>query len=88
MREIDRELQLPPTDIRRWTIRRKAALLEALRSGALTLERASQRYALSLEELRAWERDLERYGLYGLRATRLQVYRATRVVRNPQLNEE
>ena len=59
MRETDRELQLPPTTIRRWTIRRKAALLEALRSGALTVEKASQRYALSLEELRAWERDLD-----------------------------
>ena len=78
MRETDRELQLPPTTIRRWTIRRKAALLEALRSGSLTVEKASQRYALSLEELRAWERDLDRYGLYGLRATRLQIYRTTR----------
>ena len=43
----------------------------------LSLEKASQRYALSLEELRAWERDLDRYGLYGLRATRLQIYRDT-----------
>ena len=78
MRDADRKLQLPPITSQRWTIRRKAALLEALRSGALTLERASQRYALSLEELRAWERDLERYGVYGLRATRLQIYRAVR----------
>ena len=78
MRETNRELQLPPTAVRRWTIRRKAGVLEALRRGALTLEEASQRYALSLEELRAWERDLERYGLYGLRATRLQIYRASR----------
>jgi hypothetical protein len=78
MRETDHELQLPPTTSRRWTIRRKAGVLEALRRGALTLEEASQRYALSLEELRAWERDLERYGLYGLRATRLQIYRASR----------
>ena len=76
MRETDRKLQLPPPTSRRWTVRRKAALLEALRSGALTLEGASQRYALSLEELRAWERDFERYGLYGLRATRLKIYRA------------
>jgi len=76
MRETDREPQLPPTTIRRWTIRRKAALLEALRSGALTVEGASQRYALSLEELRTWERDFDRYGVYGLRATRLQIYRA------------
>ena len=71
-------LQAAPATTRRWTIRRKAALLEALQRGALTPEEALQRYALSLEELRAWERDLERYGLYGLRATRLQVYRATR----------
>jgi hypothetical protein len=78
MRETDRELQLPPSTSRRWTVRRKAGVLEALRRGALTLEEASQRYALSLEELRAWERDLERYGLHGLRATRLQIYRATR----------
>ena len=78
MRETDRELQLPPSTSRRWTVRRKAGVLEALRRGALTLEEASQRYALSLEELRAWERDLERYGLHGLRATRLQIYRTTR----------
>jgi hypothetical protein len=77
MRTTSRKPQLPPTTSRRWTIRRKAGVLEALRRGALTLEEASQRYALSLEELRAWERDLERYGLYGLRATRLQIYRAT-----------
>jgi hypothetical protein len=31
--------------------------------------------ALSVEELRAWERDFERHGLYGLRATRVQIYR-------------
>ena len=78
MRETDHELRLPPMTSRRWTIRRKAGVLEALRRGALTLEEASQRYALSLEELRAWERDLERYGLHGLRATRLQIYRTTR----------
>jgi Protein of unknown function (DUF1153) len=78
MRETERELRLPSPNTRRWTIRRKGAVLEALRSGALTLEQASQRYALSLEELRAWERDFERYGLYGLRATRLQIYRAVR----------
>lgn len=59
----------PVRTIRRWTIRRKAAVLEALRNGGLTLEHARKRYALSVEEIRAWERDLERHGLYGLRAT-------------------
>jgi hypothetical protein len=69
------ETELPALNTRRWTIRRKAALLQALRSGALTLEQARDRYALPVEEIRAWERDLERHGLYGLRATRLQIYR-------------
>jgi hypothetical protein len=67
------DTELPVINTRRWTIRRKAAVLEALRSGTLTLEQASERYALSVEELRAWERDFERHGLYGLRA--LRVYR-------------
>ena len=78
MRETEGELQLPAPNTRRWTIRRKAALLRALVSGALTIEDASRRYALSLEELRAWERDFERYGLHGLRATRVRIYRESR----------
>ena len=69
------ETELPPLHSRRWTIRRKAAVLEALHSGALTLDQALERYALSVEEIRAWERQLERHGLYGLRATRVQIYR-------------
>ena len=69
------ESELPPTHTRRWTFRRKAALLQALRSGTITFEQACDLYALSIEELRAWERDFERHGLYGLRATRVQLYR-------------
>ena len=69
------ETELPALNTQRWTTRRKAALLEALHSGALTLDQALERYALSVEEIRAWERDLERHGLYGLRATRVQIYR-------------
>src|SRR5437764_12066558 len=57
------------------TFRREAALLQALRSGTITFEQACDRYALSIEELRAWERDFERHGLYGLRATRVQLHR-------------
>jgi Protein of unknown function (DUF1153) len=74
--QAERLLQAARTTTRRWTIRRKAALLEAVRSGMLSLEKASQRYALSLEELRTWERNFDRYGVYGLRATRVQIYRA------------
>ena len=74
MRKQD-ETELPSPNTRRWTIRRKLAVLQALHDGALTLEQARERYALSVEEIRAWDRDLEHYGVYGLRATRLQVYR-------------
>jgi len=73
------ETELPALKTRRWTIRRKAAVLEALHSGALTLDQARERYALSVEEIRAWERQLERHGLYGLRATRVQIYRRDEV---------
>ena len=59
------DTKLPGTPrIRRWTIRRKAALLGAIRSGVLTLEQARRRYALSVDELRAWERDFEQHGVY------------------------
>ena len=67
--------ELPPPNTRRWTAPRKAAVLEALRSGNLTVEEACQRYALSVEELAAWERHFERHGVYGLHATRVQLYR-------------
>lgn len=69
------ESELPPRNTRRWTFRRKAALLEAIRRGAITAEEARERYALSVEELHAWQRAFARHGLYGLRVTRLQVYR-------------
>jgi len=65
----------PPPNTRRWTAPRKAAVLEALRSGTLTVEEARERYDLSVEELRAWELHFERHGVYGLHATRVQLYR-------------
>jgi acetyl-CoA acetyltransferase len=67
--------ELPTPNIRRWTFGQKGAVLEAIRRGALTAEQARERYGLSVEELDAWQRDFERHGLYGLRATRVQVYR-------------
>jgi uncharacterized protein DUF1153 len=67
------EIELPPQNTRRWTFRRKAAVLQALRNGVLTLQQAVERYALTVEEIRAWERAFEREGVYGLRA--LRVYR-------------
>jgi len=72
---IDR---LPPPDTKRWVIRRKAEVVEAVRNGVLTLEEACARYKLSVEEFLSWQRLIERHGLAGLRATRVQDYRANR----------
>ena len=66
-----------PRATTRWTVRYKAAVVEAVRSGRITLEEACQRYKLSVEEYRAWEQAVERYGVPGLRVTRLQIYRET-----------
>jgi transposase-like protein len=77
---------LPPANTNRWVARRKAAVLAALRSGGITMEEACRRYALSEEELLAWQRAFEAHGLPGLRATRLRVGRARRLrAADPQL---
>ena len=70
--------QLPPTNTRRWVVRRKAAVVAAVQSGKITLEEACQRYQLTEEEFRSWQRAYEAHGLPGLRATRLQQYRSPR----------
>ena len=66
-----------PSPGQRWTVRRKAALIEAVRGGWLAIDEACQRYNLSVDEFLAWERDLDRYGVPGLRVTRYQIYRDT-----------
>ncbi len=66
---------LPPPNTKRWVIRRKAEVVAAVRGGLLTLEEACARYSLSMEEFLAWQRAIDRHGLRGLRATRIQQYR-------------
>ncbi len=66
---------LPPPNTKRWVIRRKAEVVAGVRSGLISLEDACQRYKLSVEEFISWQRLIERHGVLGLRATRLQDYR-------------
>ena len=66
---------LPPPNTKRWVIRRKAEVVVAVRGGLLSLEDACRRYTLTVEEFLAWQRAIERFGLPGLRATRVQQYR-------------
>src|SRR5262249_54350609 len=65
----------PPPNTTRWVVRRKAAVIAAVRSGRITLEEALRRYQLTEEEYRYWERAFEQHGLPGLRATRLHEHR-------------
>jgi Protein of unknown function (DUF1153) len=73
------DIVLPPADTKRWSPSRKAAVVAATRAGLITREEACERYMLSNEELGAWERALEQNGVPGLRSTRLQCYRYTRI---------
>ena len=66
---------LPPPDTKRWEIRRKAEVVAAVRGGLISLDDACRRYTLTVEEFLSWQRSIERHGLAGLRATRVQQYR-------------
>lgn len=66
---------LPPTNTRRWVIRRKAEVVAAVRGGLLSLEEACTRYTLTVEEFLGWQRSIDKHGLAGLRTTRIQKYR-------------
>ena len=76
--------ELPSADTKRWVVRRKAVVVQAVRSGSISLQEACRRYNLSVEEFLAWQRAIERYGIPGLRATRLQIYRDTDDTRAPK----
>ncbi len=71
---------LPPPGTQRWVIRRKAEVVTAVRGGLISLEDACARYSLTVEEYLCWQRAIDRFGLAGLRATRAQHYRDSRVV--------
>ena len=72
-------LQIPelPRAGQRWTVQRKAAVVEAVRGGWMPIDEACALYNISIDEFLAWERDLDRYGVHGLRTTRYQIYRDT-----------
>ena len=67
---------LPPKETKRWVIRRKAEVVAAVRGGLLSLDEACERYKLTVDEFLSWQRSIDRHGLPGLRATRVQDYRS------------
>jgi hypothetical protein len=46
------------------------------------IEEVCRLYDLSIDEFLAWERDLDRHGIHGLRTTRYQIYYHTRMQEN------
>jgi hypothetical protein len=70
-----------PSLSRRWTVRRKAAVIEAVRGGWVPIEEVCRLYKLSVDEFLAWERDIDRHGIHGLRSPRYQIYRDTNAAR-------
>ena len=66
---------LPPTNTRRWVIRRKAEVVAAVRGGLLSLDEACSRYTLTVEEFLSWQISIDQHGLAGLRTTQIQEYR-------------
>jgi hypothetical protein len=66
---------LPPTSTKRWVIRRKAEVVAGVRGGLLSLEEACERYTLSVDEFVTWQMQIDRYGLAGLRTTKIHKYR-------------
>ena len=77
---LDREIassaiDLPPLGTKRWVPRRRAVIVNAVRTGVISLEEVCRRYELSVEEFLAWQRAIDTHGVPGLRVTRLQIYR-------------
>ena len=61
-------VELRSADTKKWSPRRKAAVVVVVRGGGLTREEAYERYRLSREELAAWEAAFARRGILGLRS--------------------
>jgi hypothetical protein len=67
--------ELPPADIKRWSARRKVAVLDAIFTGKMTVGDAYARWGLTGEKVAAWQWAYGLHGLAGLRALRIQRYR-------------
>ena len=66
-----------PTPNQSWTVQSKAIVIKAVRGGWVPIEEICALYNLSADEFVAWERQVDRYGVPGLRSTRYQIYRDT-----------
>jgi hypothetical protein len=70
-----------PSPRQRWTGRRRATVIDAVRGGWVPIEEACQLYNISVDEFLAWERDIDHTGVPGVRTIRYQIYRDTDIRR-------
>ena len=61
---------LPPADVERWSVRRKAEVVAGVFAGLISLDEAFRRYRLSADEFLLWQRQLSNHGFLGPRAPR------------------
>ena len=69
--------ELPPPNTKRWVIRRKAAVVAAVKNGVITLDDVCWLYDISAEEFLIWQEMVDKHGIRGLRVTRLKDYRTS-----------
>ncbi len=69
--------ELPPPDTKRWVISRKAAVVAAVKNGAITVDEVCRQYDISVEEFLTWQEMIEKRGIRGLRVTKLQEFRVS-----------
>ena len=62
MSEVLDQIPELPSLGQRWTVRRKAAVIEAVRGDWVPIEEICRLYTLSVDEFLAWERDIDRHG--------------------------
>lgn len=67
--------KLPRPGFRHWLPLRKAEVVAAVSGGLLTIDEALKRYNMTIEEYAGWERAVKRFGVHGLRTTRMGRYR-------------
>jgi hypothetical protein len=60
---------LPAPGTKRWVAKRKAEVVAAVRGGLLSLEKACDRYQLTVDEFLSWQSSIDEHGLTGLRAS-------------------
>jgi len=65
-----------PAPPKRWVPSRKAAIVDAVRDGFISLDEALERNALSIDEFLMWQRGLQLFGYAGLRVKRTKQLRA------------